>query len=191
MDDDAFQDALRRARAGDETGFEAIWNAFDPTLERYLAGSGARDHSADLASTVWLEVVRGLDRFDGDGAGFRAWLFTIARHRLIDLRRSDARRPATTSLDDATADHDSFAADPAVVLEDRWSSDQAIDLLASLPPDQGEVILLRVLADLDVAAVARITGKPPGTVRVLAHRGLRTLAKRLAPTQSPAPGVTR
>ena len=61
----------------------------------------------------------------------------------------------------------------------RWSTEQAVALIGSLPVDQAEVLLLRVVADLDVATVAAILGKRPGAVRVLAHRGLRRLAERL------------
>ncbi len=51
------------------------------------------------------------------------------------------------------------------------STETAIARIATLPPDQAEVVLLRVLAGLGVAEVARIMGKRPGTVRVLQHRG--------------------
>ena len=62
------------------------------------------------------------------------------------------------------------------------STAEALALLARLPPDQAEVVALRVIAGLDVAHVAEITGRRPGTVRVLAHRGLRWLAAELAPS---------
>jgi RNA polymerase sigma-70 factor, ECF subfamily len=59
------------------------------------------------------------------------------------------------------------------------STRAALALVAELPADQAEVVALRVLGGLDVAEVARIVGKRPGTVRVLAHRGLRRLARRV------------
>jgi RNA polymerase sigma-70 factor (ECF subfamily) len=49
----------------------------------------------DLASQTWLAVVRSLDRFQGNEPAFRAWVFTIARHEVLDWRRRAARRPAT------------------------------------------------------------------------------------------------
>jgi RNA polymerase sigma-70 factor (ECF subfamily) len=57
--------------------------------------------------------------------------------------------------------------------------------LAELPAIQAEVILLRVVAGLDTDAVARLTGRSPGAVRVSAHRSLRRLAE--LPTKA---GVT-
>jgi RNA polymerase sigma-70 factor (ECF subfamily) len=55
------------------------------------------------------------------------------------------------------------------------STDAALALIASLPRDQAEVIMLRVVAGLDATAVGVMLGKSPGAVRVTAHRGLRRL----------------
>ena len=49
-------------------------------------------------------------------------------------------------------------------------------IASSLPRDQAEIIMLRVVAGLDAGDVARMVGKTPGAVRVAAHRGLRRLA---------------
>ena len=49
--------------------------------------------------------------------------------------------------------------------------------MAQLSEEQAEVILLRVVADLPVAEVARITGRTAGAVRVMQHRALRKLAE--------------
>ena len=54
-------------------------------------------------------------------------------------------------------------------------------LVRALPADQAEVILLRTIAGLDVAQVAEVMGRRPGTVRVLQHRGLRRLAEVFSP----------
>ncbi|MGH9055101.1 MAG: RNA polymerase sigma factor [Acidimicrobiales bacterium] len=49
----------------------------------------------------------------------------------------------------------------------------------ALTPAQAEVVLLRVLADLDVGQVAAIVGRRPGAVRVLQHKALQRLAKSI------------
>jgi RNA polymerase sigma-70 factor (ECF subfamily) len=56
----------------------------------------------------------------------------------------------------------------------------ALALLAQLPPDQAEVVLLRVLSGIETTRVATIVGKRPGTVRVLQHRALHRLAELVA-----------
>jgi RNA polymerase sigma-70 factor (ECF subfamily) len=61
------------------------------------------------------------------------------------------------------------------------SAEDALARIASLPPAQAEVVLLRILGDLSVRDVAAIMGQRPGTVRVLQHRALRRLAEQLRP----------
>jgi RNA polymerase sigma-70 factor (ECF subfamily) len=131
----------------------------------------------DLASETWLGVVGGIHRFRGNEPAFRAWVFTIARHEALDWRRRGARRvtelPVTELVEQAAPD------DPAVTALEGFSTRAALAMVARLPPDQAEAVVLRVVAGLDVNRVAGIMGKRPGTIRVLTHRGLRRLAEQL------------
>ena len=165
---------IEAAARGDEQAFAIIWHALQPPLLRYLRVV-AREAADDLASDTWLEVVRGLPAFTGDEAGFRSWVFTIARHRAIDLRRQQARRPVEPVPAELLPELGS-SDDPAAAALETLSTEAALAMIARLPPDQAEVVMLRAVAGLDVAQVAELVGKRPGTVRVLAHRGLRRLA---------------
>lgn len=172
-----FPGTLRAAAAGDETAFARLWRDAHPPLLRYLRVL-ARDAAEDVAGEVWLEVARGIARFKGGEQEFRGWLFTLARRRVTDLRRHEARHPVRLTDDTAELERPG-ADDTAMAALDNLSTEAAVALIASLPRDQAEVIVLRVIAGLGVGQVARIVGKRPGTVRVAAHRGLRTLAARL------------
>jgi RNA polymerase sigma-70 factor, ECF subfamily len=180
----AFKSLLAAAAGGDEQAFAVLWRELQPGLLRYLdvVAPGAAE---DLASETWVDVIRGLARFRGNEQGFRSWAFTIARHRATDHRRRTARRPAEP-LPPARMPERAAADDPAAAAFERMATDQALALIAQLPRDQAEVVALRVVAGLDVGQVARIVGKRPGAVRVLAHRGLRRLAERLGAGR-PAP----
>jgi RNA polymerase sigma-70 factor (ECF subfamily) len=172
-----FEAVLAAAAGGDELAFGTLWRDLQPGLLRYLSAL-APGASEDLASETWLRIVKGLGQFSGDERAFRAWVFTVARHRAVDRwRRGARRRDELVPLD--TLVHLPAADDPAGAAVDAVSTRAAVGLIATLPPDQAEVVLLRVVAGLEVAEVATITGKPPGHVRVLAHRGLRRLAERL------------
>ncbi len=171
----AFPDVLAAAQRGDEAGFAALFRDVQPVLLRYLHIIGPQA-AEDIASETWVQVVSGLPRFSGDERSFRAWLFTIARHRAIDFGRSRARR-AVVPLDDSRAEELLTAPDAADVVLERIATRSVLAAIATLPKDQAEIILLRVVAGLDPAAVAEIVGKSPGAVRVAAHRGLRRLAQ--------------
>jgi RNA polymerase sigma-70 factor (ECF subfamily) len=197
-DDDELAGALTAAIAGDQAGFAALWRSLQPAVLRYLRVV-AGDAAEDVASETWLHAARDLHRFDGGPGEFRGWLFRIARHRGIDHRRRTARRPEepAESVGDATA----AAPDAATEVQARSDTDWALSLIASLPRDQAEAVMLRVVAGLDVAATAKVLGKRPGAVRVAAMRGLRRLAampqvqERDRPAQprpsARRPGVTR
>jgi len=172
-----FPAVLEAAARGDEEAFGRLWNDLQPRLLRYfmVAVPAAAE---DLASETWVGVVRGLDRFRGTEPAFRAWVFTIARHEVLDWRRRAARRviedmPVHGLPEQAAAD------DPAAAALEDLSTRTALAMVATLPADQAEAIVLRVVVGLGVDRVAAIMGKRPGTVRVLTHRGLRRLAERL------------
>ncbi len=121
-----------------------------------------------------MHVVRGLPGFDGDAAAFRAWLFTIARHRAIDQGRARSRRPVVP-VPEVTPRDVAPSAEEQVVEKDATS--RALELVATLPPAQAEMVMLRVVAGLEVADVALLVDKTPGAVRVAVHRALQTLAR--------------
>ena len=173
-----FDTVLDAARRGDEQAFARLWRDLNPMLVRF-AGAQVGAAGEDIASETWLAVMAGLDRFEGGEQGFRSWVFTIARHKMIDLHRTPAAS-RTSSLEDAADLPEAMAADVADVVEQQQATAEALRLIGRLSPDQAEIILLRVLVGLDVAAVAQIVGRSPGAVRVAAHRGLRRLADILS-----------
>jgi RNA polymerase sigma-70 factor (ECF subfamily) len=169
--------ALDAARRGDESGMAQLWRAFNPLVLRYLrvvVGQAAED----VASETWLQAAREIRRFRGDAAGFRVWLFRVARHRALDeLRRSGRRREDPTGL--ATAADRAARDDPAGEAVERMATRRALRLIAALPPDQAEAVMLRAVLGLDVAQSAAVLGKRPGAVRIAAMRGLRRLAAEI------------
>lgn len=170
---DDFARVLAEAQGGSEDQFAILWRDANPALLRYLRVL-APENAEDIAAETWISVVRGLPRFIGDEAAWRAWLFTTARRRLIDLARVRKRHPEEP-LEEISAAEVPRVADAAQIALDNLATRGAIALLSQLPPQQADVILLRVLAGLDTDTVADLLGKTPGNVRVTAHRGLKTL----------------
>lgn len=178
LDPASFDDVLGAAKIGEEWAIEQFFVDLQPRLLRFLKGlePSAAD---DLAGEVWLAMARGIKGFEGDLAGFRAWVFTIARRRAADHRRSAGRRPATpTDSEFFNSLRDS--SDPATEVIERLSGQEAVDLITTtLPDEHAELLLLRVLGELDVLHVAEILGRSPNWVRVTQHRALRRLGEVL------------
>src|ERR1700722_11818189 len=170
---DDFARVLADAQGGSEDQFAVLWRDTNPALLRYLRVL-APENAEDIAAETGAHVVRGLPRFIGDEAAWRAWLFTTARRRLIDQARLRKRHPAEP-LDGVSAAEMPRTPDAAQIAMETLATESAIALLSQLPPPQAEVIMLRVVAGLDTEAVAELLGKTPGNIRVMAHRGLKKL----------------
>ncbi|MEU6589748.1 RNA polymerase sigma factor [Streptomyces sp. NPDC046881] len=180
--------AVARAQGGDETAFAVAYRIVQPGLLGYLRGLVGED-AEDVASDAWLEIARDLGRFQGDGAGFRGWTATIARHRALDHVRRQRVRPRAGGTEQdllhLPSPHDTHDQ----VLES-LSTERALELVRGLPQDQAEAVLLRVVIGLDGPAAARVLGKRPGAVRTAAHRGLKRLARQLGISGESGEGVT-
>jgi RNA polymerase sigma-70 factor, ECF subfamily len=178
-----FPEVLQEARDGHEAAFATVWRDLHPAVLRYLRVL-TKEAAEDVASETWVAVATSLDNFSGGEPEFRAWLFTVARRRAIDHFRREARRP-TISVDPESLGSISRGRtdDPGDVAITAIATRAALDMIAALPPEQAEAVALRAIAGLDVAQVAAIMEKRPGTVRVLAHRGLRELARRISEEQ--------
>ncbi len=180
---------LARAQRGDEEGFREVYRTVHPGLLRYLRAL-VGDEAEDVASEAWLQIARDLATFSGTADGFRGWCATIARNRAMDLVRRKKARPVAADepveiLEQMSSPDDT--ADAAIALVD---GDAALALIATLPPDQAEAVMLRVIVGLDAEAAAEVLGKKSGAVRTAAHRGLKNLAKRLTKPESDPDGVT-
>lgn len=171
------------AQRGDSDSFRVLYRDTQPRLLRYLTYLVGSD-AEDVASETWLQATRDLHSFHGNHENFRGWIATIARHRALDHLRRHSRQPAVPV---PIEDLDIFAAadDTADRAIESITTDDALQLIAVLPRDQAEAVLLRAIVGLDARTAASITGKRAGAVRTAAHRGLRTLAKHMADRNPP------
>ena len=177
MDDVALTRALRRAQAGDERGFVELWRALQPRLLRYLR-IAIGEPAEDVAAETWLQVVRDLPGFRGDGPKFRAWLFVVARNRAVDQARQAGRRLEVST--DLTELLDTPAGSDTALEALTWlDTESALATIAALPRDQAEAVALRVIAGLTPRQAGAVLGKRPGAIRIAVMRGLRRLAEQV------------
>src|ERR1700744_1019687 len=128
---DDFARVLTEAQGGSEDQFAVLWRDTNPALLRYLRVL-APENAEDIASETWVHVVRGLPRFVGDEAAWRAWLFTTERRRLID-QASHRKRPPAEPLDEISAAEMPSAPDAAQLALDNIATESALALLSQLP----------------------------------------------------------
>jgi RNA polymerase sigma-70 factor (ECF subfamily) len=170
--------AIEGARRGDSEAFRILYRETQPRLLRYLTYL-VDNEAEDIASETWLQATRDLAKFHGNYDNFRGWISTIARHRAMDHLRRNSRQPPAVPV---PVEDLAFLAG-GVDTEDRalesLGTDEALALIATLPRDQAEAVLLRAVVGLDAKSAAQVAGKRAGAIRTAAYRGLKTLAKRL------------
>jgi RNA polymerase sigma-70 factor (ECF subfamily) len=184
----SFDDVLAAAQAGEAWAFRDLWENLSPAVAGYLRSKGATDPD-DLTSEVFLAAFTQLPAFTGDEAALRAYVFTIARRRLVDdLRRRSRRGPQVEWTEETDARRTGSAEDLAL---DRLGSARTRELLDALSPDQRDVLVLRIFGDLTVEQVAEALGKRPGAVKALQRRGLEALRKKVSADPYPSVPLQR
>jgi RNA polymerase sigma factor (sigma-70 family) len=173
-----FDSVLSAARTGAEWAWAELYREHAPAVRGYLRARRAPD-ADDLLGEVFLQLARDLPGFEGDAGAFRAWVFTVAHHRLLDDIRKRRRRPQVEGvrvLEELDVGVGDAEADALTVLREQ----ELAKLIARLSPDQQTVVLLRVIADLTVEQVASVIGKRPGAVKALQRRGLAALEREIS-----------
>lgn len=177
-DDGRLTVAVQAAQGGDEAAFRTVYRAVHPRLLGYVRTLVGEADVEDVTSEAWLQITRDLARFSGDADRFRGWAARIARNRALDHIRMRGRRPAIGGDESELSDTPSVSDTAGEALE-ALGTGRTMRLIARLPQDQAEAVVLRVVVGLDAKSTAQVLGKRPGAVRTAAHRGLRRLAEML------------
>lgn len=185
---------LVQAAQRDPARFDALYRRYLARVYSYAYYELGDHHAAeDATEATFVAALTNLQRFeerarpaDGEGAStFRVWLFQIARNEVAGERRRARRRP-TEPLTGET-----IVADPLSVEDDAVRRDQARQAwraVGRLPGERRQAMVLRFVDELSTAEIAGVLGKSEGTVRVLIHRALRSVAKDLGADR---PGAER
>jgi RNA polymerase sigma factor (sigma-70 family) len=171
----ASEDELRRlmvsgldGNAGDHA---ALLRLLVPLLRGfYRRRAGSDDDIEDLVQETLIAVHTRRATYDRDRA-FTAWLFAIARYKMIDHFRRARRHQPIEGLEDILI---------AEGFEDASSARMDVDdLLETLPPKQARMIRATRLDGLSVAEAAQADGIGESDVKVSVHRGLKSLMARI------------
>jgi RNA polymerase sigma-70 factor (ECF subfamily) len=186
-------EAIRAARAGDETAFVHLYRSLHPCLVRYvgtLVGDAAGDGDAEeVTAGAWQDIARDLRAFDGDALSFRAWCARIARTRaLAHLRDRPGPGPGPRGSGGVPSPQG---------VPGRPEGGRSLALIAWLPRAEAEAVALRAIVGLDAERAAYVLGTSPAAARSATLRGLRLLADQLGdaaagacPAGAPAEDVT-
>ena len=169
---------VRRAQQRDQQAFTQLYEENFDKIYRYIVLKiGNETEAEDMTQQVFLNALKSISSFKWKGIPFSAWLFRIARNKVVDYLRKKAKQ-ATAPLDESLASSDST---PELVAEQKLDIDQLLSVTKRLTVAQREVISLRFTSELPIAQVAKIIGKSQGAVKALQHSAIVALRKALSP----------
>jgi len=169
-------DIVRRAQEYDEPAVEALYQKYYPKIYNYaFMQMGDAQASEDLASDVMLKMIESMHKYTFRGLPFGAWVFRIARNRLIDLHRRRRRRGEV----DLSGTLSSALASPQVLAERALERGQIQVALKHLTDEQRQVIVLKFIQGFDNRSIGQIMGRREGAIKSLQHRALGALRRLL------------
>ncbi len=170
------QDLVERARSGDGAAFAALYDVFAPRIYRFFRFRvSAAELAEDLTQRVFLKMIEQLPNYEQRGIPFAAWVFRVARNAWIDEDRTSHPSVPIDQLVDSATEEDGPDDLAAAAIE----SEQLRKAIAALPPDQREVVACRFFAGLSSRETAVQMGRSEGSVRVIQHRALAALRRKL------------
>ncbi|WP_169305322.1 RNA polymerase sigma factor [Coraliomargarita akajimensis] len=166
---------LKAIAAGDQTAFASIVERWQVRLINFFYRSvGNRSDAEDLAQETFLELYRAAGRYEHRGT-FKAYIFTVARRRLIDSYRKKERRPLDF-IDPTDFVMQQQADKPNHTREIEEAFHKA---LASLPDKQRSAILMLQQQGLAYEEIAEALDASLSAVKTWIHRARTHLREQL------------
>lgn len=172
---------LDRYLRGELAAFEALLARHEGPLLRFVArlhqGLGreaAREQARDTVQEVFLRLVREAPALGGV-VNLPAWLFRVARNLALDEARREIRMERRHQL----VASPEVLPPPPLAEERRELSDVVTQKLAALPPNQREVLVLKIQEGKSYREISEITGLTTSNIGYLIHHGLKSLAGQL------------
>jgi RNA polymerase sigma-70 factor (ECF subfamily) len=158
---------------GDATGesLRALYRSYAGELLGFaLNALGERGAAEEVVQEVFTRAWRNADRYDPARGSVRTWLYQIARHAIIDMRRRASARPAL-----ATGDSYAETGTSGDSIEQAMLGWQVAAALERLTPEHRQMIRLAHFQGLSVREIAERCELPIGTVKSRTWYALRSL----------------
>jgi RNA polymerase sigma-70 factor (ECF subfamily) len=168
---------IEKARRFDQEAITELYNRYAEGIYHYALVRVADMRVAeDITSDVFLRALEGLKSFEYRGVPFSAWLYRIARDRVVDYYRACSRRKSTVALDESIQ---ATTGSPERAVLNGFDLRELQDALEGLSEEQRLVVVLRFLDGKSLSEVARQLGKTEGAIKSLQHRALAALGRAL------------
>jgi RNA polymerase sigma-70 factor (ECF subfamily) len=166
-------DLIQRVKQGDQSALVEIYERYQPSVFTYVFYRVCDQETAeDLTAEVFTRMLANLHRYQSRGKPILAWLYTIARHLVVDHYRrngSASHLPLGEDILDGDDNH------PVKAVEARLANECLSRALERLTEEQRQVVILKFIENRDISELVTILGKNERAIRSLQHRALTAL----------------
>jgi len=167
------QDAVTK---GDSSAFGKLYDHYQPMIYRFvLIKVGRREEAEDITHQVFLRAWQSVHSYSHRGNPFGSWLYRIARNQIIDHYRSRKDDISLETIDVDTLSFQTKQPDVSAHID----MEKVMAAVHHLKPDYQDAIILRFVEDLSVKETADVMHKTEGAVKLIQHRAIEELKKRL------------
>lgn len=161
---------MARAKS-DLTAFAPLYETYFPKVYHFcLRRVNNPQEAEDLTSHIFSQILRNIEGYQGGSV--RAWIFTIARNTVVNHYRA---RKTAISLEGAEIDIADNTYSPSILVMENEQNQAIRAIVDTLPPDERELLSLKINAGLSAEEIGKVLGKKAGTVRVMLHRIIKRL----------------
>jgi RNA polymerase sigma-70 factor (ECF subfamily) len=181
---DSETELARRASGGDAAAFRDLYHRYRTRVHAFAYRMvRVQAIAEEITQEAFLVLIEHPERYQVDRGSMLTFLCAIARNKIMyHLRRNGHE----FEIDDgrftaAMKNHTEVKRDPLTDLLDRELAAEVNAAIATLPPLQREVIVLREFQELSYEEIATVTGVEINVIKVRLHRARQSLARRLTP----------
>ncbi|MDQ3791011.1 MAG: RNA polymerase sigma factor ShbA [Actinomycetota bacterium] len=182
----AFHELVTSSMQGDQEAVATLFAWIRPAIVRYCRSRIGRSGSAfssadDVAQEICMAVLGAISRYGDEPESFLPFVYGIAAHKVADHYRRAGRDRSDPAADVPDGVDTSASPEQQIMAADL--RDRLDQLLATLPPRQREILILRLVVGLSAQETATAVGLTPTAVRVTQHRALAKLRNALTPAE--------
>jgi RNA polymerase sigma-70 factor (ECF subfamily) len=178
---DGEENLIKQAVLGDSSAFGSLYDHYQAMIYRFvMVKVGSREEAEDITHHVFLSAWQKVGTYKYRGYPFSSWLYQIARNLVIDHYRS---KKNDVSLDKMDPDSSVIPAVEQFDLATKLQIEKVHIAIKELKADYQDVIILRFIEDMPLKETAAALKKSEGAVKLIQHRAIKELKKKLGNTE--------
>ncbi|PJB83765.1 RNA polymerase subunit sigma-24 [Candidatus Wolfebacteria bacterium CG_4_9_14_0_8_um_filter_39_46] len=168
---DGEKNLIERAIKGEAEAFGLLYDRYQPQIYRFVyLKVGHREEAEDLTHQVFLKSWQNITEYSFQGFPFSSWLYSVARHQVIDYYRTKKSNIALENIAELKIEN------PAPrTIDNNLDIERVKIAIHQLKDEQQDIIVLRFIEDLSLQEAASILNKTEGAVKLLQHRAIKNL----------------